>query len=379
MRSTTLLILATLFQQVVAKGLEANKVDDAQGPEYYSKKLADKLIDRVIQAPAHNADLDETTFAKAPAGTTVARTNLVGPQQFPRSAPPSAGNRRVNPMQGSYMQQHNLLANSRPRVDAMASRAPAVQNALKKYGIGSSPRDEHVPTARDVSAAAEAVQAPPAEDMKVPVYDLSKNSAGDATLDGSVFGLEPRIDLITDKVRWERSKARFSTASTLTRTEVNFGGKKLYAQKKTGNSRAGDRASPLRKKGGVSWGPKPRGFEFDLNRKVKDLGLRHALSAAQKDGKVVILSNTDVKTDRPTKEAAASLKNFGEGKFFIVYNGAQSAEERTVNENFKRATRNMPSVITSPQNSIQVKDIVNADHLMITQDALKALQSRLNQ
>lgn len=204
--------------------------------------------------------------------------------------------------------------------------------------------------------------------MKVKIYDLNNKAVGDATLDKSVFGLEVRPDIIKRVVEWQLAKAMAGTHASKTVSEVSGTTKKPFRQKGTGNARAGTLRAVHMRGGGVSHGPQVRSHAFDLPKKVRRLGLRHALSAKQAEGKLVVLSNIDSKPK--TSEIAKSLKKFGEGKFFIV-------DGEKANENFVKAVSNLHNITAVPQIGANVYDIIKADYLVLTQDGLTALEKRL--
>lgn len=205
--------------------------------------------------------------------------------------------------------------------------------------------------------------------MKVKIYDLNKKAVGDATLDKSVFGLEPRPDIIKRVVEWQLAKAMAGTHAAKTVSEVSGTTRKPFRQKGTGNARAGTLRAVHMRGGGVSHGPQVRSHAFALPKKFRKLGLCHALSAKQAEGKLVIVSKIDTKKPK-TSEIAKSLKNFGEGKFFIV-------DGEKANEHFVKAASNLPGIVTVPQIGANVYDIIKADYLIITQDGLNALEKRL--
>src|SRR6516225_6035739 len=131
--------------------------------------------------------------------------------------------------------------------------------------------------------------------MKTKVLNLDNKSAGDVELSDAIFGLEPRADLIQRVVVWQLAKRRSGQHKVLTRAEVDRTKKKMYKQKGTGQARHGARSAPLFVGGAKAMGPVAHSHEFDLPRKVKALGLRHALSAKAKDGALVVLDEVKAK------------------------------------------------------------------------------------
>jgi len=216
---------------------------------------------------------------------------------------------------------------------------------------------------RHVSTAA-AVKGP---DVTVPMYDQSKNSVGEVSLDGGVFGLDPRSDILHQQVRWLLAKRRKGTACTKTRSEVTVSKKKILAQKGSGNARKGSKNSPTMKGGGVAFGPKPKDWSFSLNKKFRALALRHALSATQKDGKLAVLDKLE--SEGKTKAAAQTLKNFGDGKFLVI-------DGETRNDMMARAMKNIPDAqyVRAPQ--ANVYEILKANHVLMTKDGLDHFTKR---
>src|SRR5262245_9459937 len=125
--------------------------------------------------------------------------------------------------------------------------------------------------------------------MRAEVKTLDAGSAGEVELNDTIFGLEPRKDLIQRMVRYQLLKRMAGTHHTQDRSEVTTTGKKMYRQKGTGGARHGDKAVPQFRGGGKAHGPKPRSHAIDLPKKVRALALRHALSAKVKAGEVLVL------------------------------------------------------------------------------------------
>ncbi len=139
--------------------------------------------------------------------------------------------------------------------------------------------------------------------MQANVTTLDANSAGTVELDDSIFGLEPRPDILQRMVRYQLLKRMAGTHHAQDRSEVNVTGKKVYRQKGTGSARHGDKSVPLWRGGGKAFGPKPRSHAIDLPKKVRALALRHALSAKAKAGELIVLDKAEV--DRREDELAA--------------------------------------------------------------------------
>jgi len=204
--------------------------------------------------------------------------------------------------------------------------------------------------------------------MKTKVLNLDNKSAGDVELNDAIFGLEPRADLIQRVVVWQLAKRRSGQHKILTRAEVNRTKKKVYKQKGTGQARHGARSAPLFVGGAKAMGPVAHSHEFSLPRKVKALGLRHALSSKARDGAIVILDEAkskDIKT-------GALAKQFGElkiGKALVV--------DGEFDKNFQLSARNLADVALLPVAGINVYDIMRTDKLVLTTAAVKAIEARL--
>ena len=205
--------------------------------------------------------------------------------------------------------------------------------------------------------------------MKLDVISLASGKSGDIELADDIFGLEPRADILQRVVRWQRAKAQAGTHATLGKSDVSYSTKKIYRQKGTGGARHGSRKAPIFRKGGVYKGPTPRSHAFDLPKKVRALGLRHALSAKASRGKLVILDNLDLSEAKTSAVAKAVAENGW--KRVLVIDGAE------VNANFARAARNLDGVDVLPSMGANVYDILKRDTLVITRAGVEALEARL--
>ncbi len=205
--------------------------------------------------------------------------------------------------------------------------------------------------------------------MKLDVISLASGNAGDIDLADDIFGLEPRADILHRVVRWQRAKAQQGTHSTLGRSDVSYSTKKIYRQKGTGGARHGSRNAPIFRKGGIYKGPVPRSHAFELPKKVRALGLKHALSAKAASGQLVILDNLDL-GEAKTSAVAKAVKENGWKKVLVI-DGAD------VNENFARAARNLDGVDVLPSMGANVYDILKRETLVITRAGVEALEARL--
>ena len=140
--------------------------------------------------------------------------------------------------------------------------------------------------------------------MKLDVIRLDAGKAGSVDLDESIFGLEPRADILHRVVRWQRAKAQAGTHSTLGKSDVSYSTKKIYKQKGTGGARHGSRKAPIFRHGGVYKGPQPRSHAHDLPKKFRALGLKHALSAKAAAGELILPSRISESFDTVTPTAS---------------------------------------------------------------------------
>lgn len=205
--------------------------------------------------------------------------------------------------------------------------------------------------------------------MKLDVIKLDSGKAGSIDLADDIFGLEPRGDILQRVVRWQRAKAQAGTHSTLGKSDVSYSTKKIYRQKGTGGARHGSRKAPIFRKGGIYKGPVPRSHAFDLPKKVRALGLKHALSAKATAGELVIVDDLNL-TDAKAAVVAKAVKENG-WKRVLVIDGAE------VNEGFARAARNVEGVDILPSMGANVYDILRRDTLVITRAGVEALEARL--
>jgi len=203
--------------------------------------------------------------------------------------------------------------------------------------------------------------------MKHKVMTLEAKTAGEIDLADDIFGLEPRADLIQRVVVWQLAKRRAGTHKTKTRGEINRTTKKWYKQKGTGNARHGARSAPLFVGGGRAMGPVVRSHEFDLPKKVRALGLRHALSAKAKDSKIIVVDEATA-TETKTSALAKRLGKLGAANALIV--------DGTFENNFMLSARNIAHVSLLPAAGLNVYDVMKKDTLVLTKAAIKAIEER---
>ncbi len=205
--------------------------------------------------------------------------------------------------------------------------------------------------------------------MKRPVTTLSAEDAGEVELPDAIFGLEPRRDILHRVVRWQLARRRQGTHKARTRSEGNYSGRKVVPQKRTGSARHGDRNAPIFRKGGAYKGPVPRSHAHSLPKRIRKLGLRHALSAKAGTDALVVLKDA-APVEARTASLAATLKALG-WKQVLVIDGTE------VNQDFLRAGRNLKGVNIIPGQGANVYDILRHSRIAITLAGIKALEERL--
>ncbi|WP_090021869.1 50S ribosomal protein L4 [Limimonas halophila] len=205
--------------------------------------------------------------------------------------------------------------------------------------------------------------------MKWAVTTLDNETAGEIELNEAVFGQPLRKDILARVVEWQLARRRNGTAFTKSQSQVSGSGKKIYRQKGTGRARHGARRANIFRGGGVAHGPKPRDHSFSLPKKVRRLGLKVALSAKASEGKLIVLDQA-VADSPKTKALQQRLKGLGVSGALVV-----GGDE--LDENFSLAARNMKDVDILPQSGANVHDILRHDQLVLTTDAVQALEARL--
>ena len=205
--------------------------------------------------------------------------------------------------------------------------------------------------------------------MKLTVRNLDNEEIGDIELADEIFGLPIRRDILARVVNWQLAKRRTGTHKTKGISEIRGTTKKPYKQKGTGRARQGSLRSPQFRGGARIFGPVVRSHAFDLQKKVRRLGLKIALSAKQDEGKLVLIDAAHV-GEAKTKALRARLAALGWDSVLII-------DGSVVEENFVRATRNLPRVDVMPQQGANVYDILRRDTLVLTREAVRQLEARL--
>lgn len=202
-------------------------------------------------------------------------------------------------------------------------------------------------------------------------YAKDGKEAGQIEVSPEVFGIEPNVHVLHQAVRRELANGRAGTANTKTRSEVRGGGKKPWKQKGTGRARAGSIRSPLWVGGGVTFGPKPRDYAFDLPRKVRVLAIRSGLSAAQP--KFRVMDDFSFLSGPKTKEVAQLLKGLGLADKKVLILADYKASE---NQHIFLASRNLPGVKLRLPHNLSVKDLIDADAVIASANAVQEINER---
>lgn len=207
---------------------------------------------------------------------------------------------------------------------------------------------------------------------EVSILSTNGQQVGQIALDDKVFGVEPNIHVMHMAVRRQLNNARQGSACAKTRAEVSGGGKKPWKQKGTGRARAGSNRSPLFEGGGVIFGPKPRDYSFQMPQKARRLALKSALSA-RFENTVLVKDFSEINAPK-TKLMVESLKSLKvEGKILIVAD-VKAAE----NAYLELAARNLPSVKVILPSNLNVKDLLEADSVILTEAAVNEITERLS-
>ena len=207
---------------------------------------------------------------------------------------------------------------------------------------------------------------------EVSILSTNGQQVGQIALDDKVFGVEPNIHVMHMAVRRQLNNARQGSASAKTRAEVSGGGRKPWKQKGTGRARAGSNRSPLFEGGGVIFGPKPRDYAFQMPQKARRLALKSALSA-RFENTILVKDFSEIKEPK-TKLMVESLKSLkAEGKVLVVAD-VKAAE----NGYLELASRNLPNVKVILPSNLNVKDLLEADSVVLTESAVNEITERLS-
>ena len=201
---------------------------------------------------------------------------------------------------------------------------------------------------------------------KVDLYKTDGTKAGDITLSEEIFGAEVNESVLHQVVVAQLANGRQGTQSALTRSEVRGGGIKPWRQKGTGRARQGSIRAPQFNKGGVVFAPKPRSYAVKVNKKIKRVAMRSALSMKVQDENLIVLDALQLEAGK-TKEVVSILKNLNAGQKAMIVTAEK--DEKVV-----RAANNLPGVCTAATDALSVYDILNHDKFIVTQDAVKKIE-----
>ena len=208
--------------------------------------------------------------------------------------------------------------------------------------------------------------------MSKEILSTNGEKLGEINLNAEVFGVEPNLHVMHLALRRQLNNARQGSACAKTRAEVSGGGKKPWKQKGTGRARAGSLRSPLFAGGGVVFGPKPRSYAFNMPQKARKLALRSALSARQ--GQLIVVKDFSTIAEPKTKLMVSALKSLNvSGKVLIVAD-TKAAE----NKFLELSARNIPSVKMILPSNLNVKDLLEADFVVMTEASVKDITERLS-
>lgn len=204
--------------------------------------------------------------------------------------------------------------------------------------------------------------------MKADIKNLDASSAGSVDLHDEIFGLEPRADILHRMVRYQLAKRQAGTHQTQGRSDVRGTQKKFVKQKGSGGARHGNRKVNIFRGGAKAFGPQSRSHAIDLPKKVRALALKHALSAKAKSDELIVLDAAKMSAPK-TGELRKSLGALGAKSALIIESG-------DIDTNFGLAAQNIPNVDVLPVEGINVYDILKHEKLVLTKDAIGALEAR---
>jgi large subunit ribosomal protein L4 len=207
--------------------------------------------------------------------------------------------------------------------------------------------------------------------MKIKVQTLEGKPGKDIELSDAIFGVDPRADILHRVVTWQLEKARATARGARERADVARTGKKFGNQKGGGTARHGNRRAPIFVGGGKAHGPRVRDFDPSLNKKIRALGLKMALSSKVKDGSLVVMDSLTV-ADNKTKTLLGNWGKLGFGKTALVIDGD------AVEQSFALASSNIPGVNVIPAVGANVYDILKHETLVLTRAAVEKLEARFN-
>ncbi len=205
--------------------------------------------------------------------------------------------------------------------------------------------------------------------MQVEIKNFDNKEAGKTELPDDIFSQEYRSDILDRVVQWQRAKSRSGCHMVKDRSLVTATTKKMYKQKGTGQARHGSMKAPIFVGGGTVFGPVVRSHGYSLNKKVRNLGLKVALSLKVREKSFIVLNNANVESDK-TSDLSKKIKNFDSKSVLII--------DSTVGEKLKLSSRNLKGVDVLPVMGLNVLDILKHEKVLMTVDALKEVEKRLS-
>tara|TARA_Y100001970_G_scaffold102136_1_gene128271 strand:- start:1169 stop:1792 length:624 start_codon:yes stop_codon:yes gene_type:complete len=207
--------------------------------------------------------------------------------------------------------------------------------------------------------------------MKKQLVDLSNKNISEIDIPESIFGIKVFPDLIHQYIRYQNAKSRQGSHKTKTRSEIKGKAKKPFAQKGTGNARQGSSKPPHYRGGATSMGPQNRDHSFSLNKKEKTLALKCALSNKSKNEEIIYLDSLEI-DDHKTKKLFNRLKKFNFNSALFIHS------EKNNNENFKKASSNIPKLAMLSEKGLNVRDLMTFDKIFIEKTAVELITKRLS-
>lgn len=204
--------------------------------------------------------------------------------------------------------------------------------------------------------------------MQVQIKNLDNQKAGDTELNVDIFSQEYRSDILSRVVEWQRAKARSGCHMVKDRSLVTGSTRKIYKQKGTGQARHGSVKAPIFVGGGTVFGPVVRSHEYSLNKKVRKLGLKVALSLKVRENSFIVLNNAKVESDK-TSDLLKKIKSFDSKSVLII--------DSTIDEKLKLSSRNLKGVDVLPVAGLNVLDLLKHKTVLMTVDAIREVEKRL--
>ena len=195
---------------------------------------------------------------------------------------------------------------------------------------------------------------------------MAGSEVGQVELNAEIFGIEPNMYVVHEVVKNHLANCRQGTQSALTRAEVSGGGKKPWRQKGTGHARQGSTRAPQWTHGGIAFAPKPRSYRYTVNKKVRRLALKSVLSAKAAEGQLVVIDSI--------KQAEIKTAEFRKFLSAVKVDGKAVVVTPAVDMTVVKSARNLPGVLTTPANQLNVYDILNAKYLVVDQAALAKIE-----